>query len=133
VRDERRTRGAYVATEDAIAAATVAAAKQLATPAIIVFTKSGFTARVVASHRPPVPILALTDVPRVARQMALAWGVIPELVPHQDTYAEMVKLGLQALVRDELASPGERVLVTAGIPFDVTGTTNLMKVEVVPE
>ena len=51
----------------------------------------------------------------------------------KDTYAEMVKLGLRALVRDELASPGERVLVTAGIPIDVTGTTNLMKVEEVPE
>jgi pyruvate kinase len=133
LRDERRTRGAYVATEDAIAAATVAAARQLAAPAIIVFTKSGFTARILASHRPPVPIVALTDEPRVARQMALVWGVIPELVPHQNSYAEMVQLGLASLVRDGLASPGERILVTAGIPFDVTGTTNLMKVEVVPE
>ena len=133
MRDERRTRGAYVATEDAIAAATVAAARQLHTPAIIVFTKSGFTARVIASHRPPVPVMALTDEPRVARQMALVWGVIPELVPHQNSYAEMVQLGLGALKRDEMAGPGERILVTAGIPFDVPGTTNLMKVEVVPE
>jgi pyruvate kinase len=132
LRDERRNRGAFVATEDAIAAATVAAARQLAAPAVIVFTKSGFTARVVASHRPPVPILALTDEPRVARQLALVWGVVPELVPHQDSYNEWVQLGLEAIVRRELASPGDRVLVTAGHPFDHPGTTNLMKVEVVP-
>jgi pyruvate kinase len=133
LRDGRRATGAFVATEDAIAAATAAAARQLAAPAVIVFTKSGFTARVVASHRPPVPILALTDEPRVARQLALVWGVIPELVPKQDSYNEMVSLGLAALRRRELATPGDRILVTAGHPFDVPGTTNLMKVEVVPE
>ncbi len=55
LREERRARGAFVATENAIAAATVAAARQLSTPLVCVFTKSGFAARVVASHRPPVP------------------------------------------------------------------------------
>ena len=44
-----------------------------------------------------------------------------------------MQLGLGALKRDEMAGAGERILVTAGIPFDVPGTTNLMKVEVVPE
>ena len=118
-------------TEFAIAAASSAAVSMLNAPLLIVFTKSGFSARVVASHRPSVPILVLTDVPRTFRQMALVWGVIPELVPHCNTYDEMVRLALAAVRKRELARPGDRVVVTAGVPFDVPGTTNLMKVETV--
>ncbi|AHG90408.1 pyruvate kinase [Gemmatirosa kalamazoonensis] len=132
MRDERRVRGAFVATENAIAAATVAAARQLGTPLVCVFTKSGFSARVVSSHRPPVPILALTDTERTARQLALVWGVVPELVPHQHSYDEMIGVALDAAVKRELAVPGDRVVVTAGVPFDEPGTTNTLKVEVVP-
>ena len=130
-RDERRKGDAAVSTEFAIAAAGNAAVNMLAAPALIVFTKSGFSARVVASHRPSVPILVLTDIPRTYRQLALVWGVIPELVPHCKTYDEMVRLGLDAIRRRELARPGDRVVVTAGVPFDVPGTTNLLKIETV--
>ncbi len=131
MRDERWTRDAVVSTEAAIAAATVAAVKMLATPLVIVFTKSGFTARILSSHRPGVPVLALTDVPRTYRQLALVWGVIPELVPHCEDYWAMVKLALGVIRRRELAREGDRVIVTAGVPWDVPGTTNMMKVEVV--
>jgi pyruvate kinase len=120
-----------VETEDAIAAATVAAVRMLAVPLIIVFTKSGFSARVVASHRPEVPILAVTDVERTYRQLALVWGVQPELVPRSGSYNEMVGHALAAARRRDLAQAGERVVVTAGVPFDQPGSTNLMKVEVV--
>jgi pyruvate kinase len=126
----RRTDGP-VETEDAIAAATVAAVRMLAVPLIIVFTKSGFSARVVASHRPEVPILAVTDVERTYRQLALVWGVQPELVPSSGSYNEMVGHALEAARRRRLAQAGERVVVTAGVPFDQPGSTNLMKVEVV--
>ncbi len=132
LRDERRTAGAFVTTEEAIAAATVAAARQLRAPLVIVFSKSGFTGRIVAGHRPPVPILALTDQPRTARQLALVWGVVPELVPHVTSYESMVQYALQAGIRCQLANPGDRVVVTAGVPFDVPGTTNTLKVETVP-
>ena len=103
----------------------------LGAPCLIVFTKSGFSARVVASQRPQVPILVLTDVPRTYRQMAMVWGVVPELVHHCDTYDEMVRLALDAVRRKDLAKPGDRVVVTAGVPFDVPGTTNMIKVETV--
>ncbi|HVX39983.1 MAG TPA: pyruvate kinase [Gemmatimonadaceae bacterium] len=130
-RDDRRRTETAVSTEFAIAAASSAAVNMLGAPALIVFTKSGFSARVVASHRPSVPILVLTDSPRTYRQLALIWGVIPELVPHCSTYDEMVRLGLEAVQRRELARPGDRVVVTAGVPFDTPGTTNLLKVETV--
>ena len=120
-----------VETEDAIAAATVAAVRMLAVPLIIVFTKSGFSARVVASHRPEVPILAATDVERTYRQLALVWGVHPELVARAASYNEMVGHALAAARQRGLAKPSERVVVTAGVPFDQPGSTNMMKVEVV--
>ncbi|MEO7456214.1 MAG: pyruvate kinase [Gemmatimonadaceae bacterium] len=130
--DERRSAGdTAVSTEQAIAAAATSAVRSLAAPLLIVFTKSGFSARIVASHRPGVPILVLTDQDRTYRQLALVWGVIPCLVQHCDTYWDMVKLALAAVRERGLAREGDRVVVTAGVPFDVPGTTNLMKVETV--
>jgi pyruvate kinase len=129
--DRRHTRGETVSTEFAIAVASGAAVRMLEAPVLIVFTKSGFSARIIASQRPNVPILVLTDVPRTYRQLALVWGVVPELVPHTDTYDEMVKLALEAAVRRKLAKSGDKVVVTAGVPFDVPGTTNTIKVETV--
>jgi pyruvate kinase len=119
-----------VATEDAIAAATTAAAKSLGAPLVVVFTKSGFSARIIASHRPAVPILVLTDTERTYRQLALVWGVIPELVPRAANYEEMFEHARTVIDRRGLAKRGDRVLVTAGVPFDVPGTTNLLRVEV---
>ena len=130
-REERGALEKAVSTEFAIAAACHEASQMLNSPCIIVFTKSGFSARVVASQRPAMPILVLTDQPRTYRQLALVWGVIPELVPHCDTYDAMVRLALAAVARRGLAHPGDRVIVTAGVPFDIPGTTNMMKVETV--
>jgi pyruvate kinase len=130
-RDERRPRAEAVSTEFAIAAASSAAVRMLGAPVLIVFTKSGFSARIVASQRPNVPIIVLTDVPRTYRQLALIWGVVPELVPHAKSYDEMVRLALEVVTRRGLAKPGDQVVVTAGVPFDVPGTTNTLKVETV--
>jgi pyruvate kinase len=128
IADEMRKVGA-TKTEDAIAAATAAAARMIGAPCVVVFTKSGFTARIVSSFRPSVPILTLTDVQRTYRQLALVWGVVPELVPHCDTYDEMVHHALGGVRRLGLGATGDRVIVTAGVPFDTPGATNLMKVE----
>jgi pyruvate kinase len=130
MRDDRRLSGG-VNTEEAIAAATVAAVRMLEAPLVIVFTKSGFSARIVASHRPLVPILALTDEPRVCRQMSLVWGVVPRLVPTARGYDHMVAMAIREALDLGLVTKGDRVLVTAGVPFDVPGTTNLLKVETV--
>ena len=103
----------------------------LASPCLIVFTKSGFSARIVASQRPNVEILVLTDIMRTYRQLALIWGVVPELVPHASSYDEMVRMALDVVRRRKLAKAGDKVVVTAGVPFDVPGSTNTMKVETV--
>jgi pyruvate kinase len=129
--DERAAPVSALPTEMAIAAAATSAVRSLGAPCLIVFTKSGFSARIIASHRPGVPILVLTDQERTYRQLALVWGVVPCLVRHCDTYADTVVLALDAVRSRGLAREGDRVVVTAGVPFDTPGTTNLMKVETV--
>jgi len=131
----KRAREGYVGpeiiatTEETIAAATDTAQRMLGAPIIIVFTKSGFSARIVSAHRPQVPILALTDEPRTFSQLALVWGVIPQLVKHCETYEAMVARAREVVLTRGLAKEGDRVLVTAGVPFDVPGTTNVLRVE----
>ena len=129
--DDRRLAPGSATTEETIAAATATAVRLLGAPLVIVFTKSGFSARIVASQRPGVPILVLTDVERTYQQLALVWGVIPALVDRSETYSEMYAKARVAVLDRGLAREGDRVIVTAGVPFDVPGTTNLMKVETV--
>ena len=120
-----------ISTEEIIAAASETAARLAQAPAIVVFTKSGFSARIVAARRPGVPILAMTDQPRTFRQLSLVWGVTPQLVRPCQTYEQMLAVAREMVRALGIARPGDRVLVTAGVPFDVIGTTNTLKVEVV--
>jgi pyruvate kinase len=128
-REGHRTTEIIATTEETIAAATDTAQRMLGAPIIIVFTKSGFSARIVSAHRPAVPILALTDELRTFTQLALVWGVIPQIVPHCETYEAMVARAREVVLSRGLAKEGDRVLVTAGVPFDVPGTTNVLRVE----
>ncbi len=116
-------------SEHAVAEAAVAAARMLGAPAIVTFTKSGFSARVVSASRPPVPILAVTDDERTYRQLSLLWGVVPMLAAGPPRYEAMLDAARGRILDQGLARRGDRVVVTAGAPFDVPGTTNLVKVE----
>lgn len=118
-------------TEHAIAAACVEAVALLGAPAIVTLTRSGFTSRLVSSYRPPVPILGLCHSERVYRQMALVWGVIPfkcSDVAIKD-YEDVRECAVKGLKELGLAQGGDRVVFTAGVPFAVSGTTNMLRVE----
>jgi pyruvate kinase len=117
--------------EDAIALATCAAAEMLTVPLIVCFTKSGFTARKIAAFRPAVPIIGVSTEAMTCRQLALVWGVIPELAARVPNYDAMLEDARERLVERGHARPGDRIVVTAGVPFEVPGTTNLLKVEIV--
>src|SRR5579862_8318140 len=84
-----RLQAGTASIEETIASASVTAVRLLGASSVIVFTKSGFTARVVAARRPAVPIVVLTDQAATYRQLALVWGVVPFLVAHADTYEQM--------------------------------------------
>src|SRR5437667_3191369 len=120
-----------VSVEDAIAIGTHAVARMLRTPLIVTLTKGGFTARKVAALRPPVPILAVTTEASAFRQLALVWGVAPVVVDHVPGYDAMLEVVRDLILKRGLARPGDRIVMTAGVPWGGWGTTNLLKVEVV--
>src|SRR5213083_1887579 len=131
-RDERRVPpGQEVSVEDAIAIGTSAVARMLKTPLIVTLTKGGFTARKVAALRPPIPILAVTTEPATYRQLALVWGVAAVLVDHVPSYDAMLAVVRDLLLKRGYAWAGDRIVMTAGVPWEVSGATNLLKVEVV--
>ena len=116
-------------TEHAIAAATVEAVRLLAAPAVITFTITGGTTRLVSSYRPPVPIIGVTDNEKTWRQLALVWGVHPVHCTTDTTYEKMLAGARDYLLRERIAQPGQRIVVTAGVPFHVQGTTNMLRIE----
>ena len=129
LREERRKATDGVTTEDAIAWGTFAVARMLKTPLIVTLTKGGFTARKVAALRPPVPILAVTTESTTYRQLALVWGVVPVLVDHVPGYDAMLEVVRDLILKRRLAKQGDCIVMTAGVPWDVSGSTNLIKVE----
>jgi pyruvate kinase len=103
----------------------------LRTPVIVTLTQGGFTARKVAALRPPVPILAVTTEASTFRHLALVWGVTPVVVDRVPGYDAMLEVVRDLILKRGLARPGDRIVMTAGVPWEVSGTTNLLKVEVV--
>jgi pyruvate kinase len=126
-----RPRGDHPTVEDAIAFATCAAAELLKVPLIVCFTRSGFTARKIAAYRPIVPILGFSTEAVTCRQLALVWGVVAELASRVPNYDAMLDAARETLLAKAYAQSGDRIVVTAGVPFEVPGTTNLLKVETV--
>jgi pyruvate kinase len=130
MRPNQRYRGGATSREHAIAAATVEAARQIGAPAIIVITRSGFSARLVSSYRPPVPIFAITTDPMTYRQLTAVWGCRPTLAEEEEvSYESLTDFGKQCLLDLGVGTPGQSVVVTAGYPFHEAGSTNTMRVE----
>ncbi|TVP54043.1 MAG: pyruvate kinase [Gemmatimonadales bacterium] len=125
-----RQRKGATSREHAVASATVDAVKHLDAPAILTITRSGFSARLVSSHRPTVPIFAVTTDPQTFRELAAVWGVRPVLAGNVEvSYESLTDFGKRAILESGLGAAGDSVLVTAGFPFHQPGTTNTMRVE----
>src|SRR5690606_10809922 len=129
---ERRPRTAAPGTvTDAISLASYNVARALDAGAILTATHSGHTARMVARHRPPTPVIAATPFVSVARRLSIVWGVTPVIVPQTETTDRMMEESLDAAVRAGLVAAGTLVVITAGVPVGVAGTTNLVQVTTV--
>lgn len=115
----------------AIGQATCEMAYELPARLIVTSTESGYTARMVASHRPQCPIIAATPSESTWRQLAAVWGVSPHLVPRTETTDEMLRTAVDLAVRVGGASEGDLVIITAGLPLQARGRTNLLKLHVV--
>jgi pyruvate kinase len=94
---------------------------------------SGMTARMVARHRPSVPVVAVTPNQKTLYRLALVWGVIPVKVAEFTTTDEMVQVMIKAARDEGLVAWGDRVVLTAGIPFGQGKKTNMLKVHAMGE
>ncbi len=116
----------------AIAHAAHRVASEVGARAIVCATSSGWTARLVAAHRPGVPIVATTPHEDVARRLGLVWGVRACTIPPAQDVEDLIRASLLAAREAGSVAPGERVVFTAGLPFHEPGTTNLIRVLTVP-
>jgi len=113
---------------DAISAAACQVAATVGAAAIVSFTSSGATALRAARERPAVPILALTPNLATARRLALLWGAHCVHLPDIRNFNDMVQKAVRTAYREEIAGSGERVVITAGVPFGTPGSTNVLRI-----
>ncbi len=115
----------------AISHSTVTSAHDLKAGAIISVTKSGGTTRMISRYRPDCPIIGCTTEESVWRQLNLSWGVIPVLIAEESSTDALFEHAVDAGVKAGVIRDGELVVITAGVPLGISGTTNMMKVHVV--
>lgn len=118
---------------DAISHATVNTAFDIDAKAIVVYTASGSSARMVSRFRPEAPIVAMTNSDRVYHQLATSWGVIPSICQTFDNTDDMFINAEEVVKRLGLAKTGDNVVITAGVPLGKNVGTNLIKVGTIVE
>lgn len=118
---------------DAISNATCRAAQELEARAIISATQSGHTARMVSKYRPKAPIIAVTPNEKIAAALNLTWGVYPLLCPPSSDSDEIFNIAVKTALDAGLIFNGDLVILTAGVPVGVPGTTNFMRIDTVGE
>ncbi|MBS3787985.1 pyruvate kinase [Candidatus Bipolaricaulota bacterium] len=116
-------------TAPEIGRASCSMAERLGARAIITSTRSGYTARLIARFRPEVQIIAVTPSEAVYNQLALVWGVKPIRMETTRNTDQMIEKSIYSAREEGYVDKGDLVVVTAGVPFSVEGTTNLIKVE----
>lgn len=115
--------------QDSIALAATTISEKLEAPAIVTFTSTGGSALRIAKYRPNVAIVALTPNETTRNQLALSWGVYPMLSEDPEDTDDMVRIANDELKKTRVADVGDRYVITAGVPFGVRGTTNMLRVE----
>lgn len=121
----------YTDVTNAISHATCTTAHDLGAAAILTVSKSGRTVRMISKYRPNCPIVGCTTSEEVSRQLNLSWGVTPLLLEEQSTTDSLFEHAVDVAQKAGLVTEGELVVITAGVPLGISGTTNLMKVQMV--
>jgi pyruvate kinase len=120
-----------VTVANAISHASCTAAYELGAAAIITPTQSGSTARMVSKFRPKAPIIAATFDERVRRKLCLSFGVHSVLINGVESTDDLIEQSVNQAIAQEYVSSGDLLVITAGVPAGVAGTTNLIKVHIV--
>lgn len=113
---------------ESVAHAACRAAEEQQARAIVAFTQSGTTALLVSKHRPLVPVIAATPIEAVARKVSLYWGVTPLVMKTGHSTDDMIKSVESAMLNKRLVKRGDIIVITAGVPLGVPGSTNMMKI-----
>ncbi len=116
---------------NAICDAAATTARDVYAKAILAVTKSGLAARRVSKFRPEQMIVAATPVQKTFHQLSLSWGVFPVLALNQTSTDDLFIHAIDCAKQIDIVSPGDTVVITAGVPLNVEGTTNLLKVQIV--
>ncbi|MCC5910207.1 MAG: pyruvate kinase [Clostridiaceae bacterium] len=116
---------------DAISHSTCATAMDLDASAIITATSSGYTARMISKFKPKSPIIAATTSERVRRLLSLTWGVNSVLTEELETTDDVITRSIDRSLQEDMIKRGDLVIITAGVPVGVAGTTNLIKAHIV--
>lgn len=120
-----------ISTTDAISHATVQVAYELNAAAIVTATETGYTARMVSKYRPQAAIVAVTPKEKMVRRMLLLWGVQPVFVGPSSSTDEMMSNAVAGTMSSGWVKSGDLVVITAGVPVGITGTTNMIRVHTV--
>ena len=118
---------------DAITHTCCLTAMDLNATAILAATSSGRTARMICRFRPACPVAALTMHEKVRRQLAICWGVIPFLTGEVNSTDRIFSLSAEVARKEGLVRNGDTVVITAGVPLGKSGSTNLLKAQVIDE
>lgn len=119
-------------TTNAVGHAACTLAKDIKAAALIAITKSGYTATKMSKFRPQTPIIAATPHLKTFHQLALQWGVRPLLVDNMKDPEKLIMSCMEKSAGKGLLKEGDRVVISAGVPMDVKGNTNMIRVESVP-
>ena len=125
----RRAKQAKMSITAATAHAACTTALDVGADAILTVSQRGVTAQMVSRFRPQTTVVALLLDPQVQRQMALYWGVEPITMPYASNTDELVEFAIRAAEEAGLVKQGDLVVVTAGVPVGVAGTTNMIRVQ----
>ena len=118
---------------DAITHTCCLTAKDLDAKAILTATSSGRSARMICRFRPACPIAALTMQEKVRRQLNISWGVTPFLTGEVNSTDRIFSLSTEVALKERLVENGDTVVITAGVPLGKSGSTNLIKAQVIDE
>lgn len=117
-----------ISTTDAVGSSSCEMAEHLGAKYIVTTTSSGYSARMVAKHRPEIKIFALTPSQSVYNQLSLVWGVRPLILPHFHTTDELIYQSVDLLHSRKMIRAGDLLIIIAGHPVGMGGQTNLIKV-----
>ena len=106
-------------------------AMDLGATAILAATNSGYTAKVISRYRPACPIIAVCQSERTRRQLAISWGVQPYLTGEVDSTDRLFSVAVEVAKKEGAVKSGDTVVITAGVPIGFSGSTNLIKAQVV--